>query len=308
MLIEIVARAVHFAHQHSIVHRDLKPANVLLQSSRDAERSVGDSFRSAARLNGATPKITDFGLAKRLEGGNALTATGAILGTPSYMAPEQAGGKKAIGPAADVYSLGAMFYELLTGRPPFRAATQLDTVMQVVNDEPAPPRQLQSKVPRDLETICLKCLQKDPRKRYVSAEALADDLDRYLKDQPILARPVGQLERTWRWCRRNPVVAALLGVVAACVVIAGVLLNSERTQTLGNLKRAEDAEKDLREQLGLTEAAEREKTDKLWESYLDHVGACVSEFIALDRLTAQALETFALHNSHIHGAGNALAI
>jgi WD40 repeat protein/tRNA A-37 threonylcarbamoyl transferase component Bud32 len=258
-LVEVLACAVHFAHQHGIIHRDLKPANVLLQTP--------------AADPSAIPKIADFGLAKRVESPGSMTATGAILGTPSYMAPEQAEGKKAIGPATDVYALGAILYELLTGRPPFRAATMLDTVLQVLNDEPVPPRQLQSRVPRDLETICLKCLQKDPRKRYGSAEALADDLDRCLTDRPILARPVGRLERTWRWCRRNPVVAGLLAVVAGCIVVAGWLLNQERTQTLANLARAEGAEKHLRAQLGLTEAAEQEKTDKLWESYLERARA-----------------------------------
>src|SRR5205807_1148313 len=169
-----------------------------------------------------TPKITDFGLAKKLdavllegEPGAGLTATGAVMGTPSYMAPEQAGGKsKEVGPTCDIYALGAILYEMLTGRPPFKAATALDTLKQVVNDEPAPPTQVQSKVPRDLETICLKCLRKEPEKRYASAADLADELRRFLAGEPIRAKRVGVFERFVKWCRRHPARAALLAVTA----------------------------------------------------------------------------------------------
>src|SRR5262249_42199280 len=150
-----------------------------------------------------TPKLTDFGLAKRLDQEKGQTQSGAVVGTPSYMAPEQAGGKsKAIGPAADVYALGAIFYELLTGRPPFRAATPMETIFKVRTEEPVPPCQLQSRVPRDLQTIALKCLEKDPRKRYSSALDLAEELARFRHDQPIQARPVSRGERFGRWCRR----------------------------------------------------------------------------------------------------------
>jgi formylglycine-generating enzyme required for sulfatase activity len=203
-LVETLARAMQAAHQAHVIHRDLKPANVLLTAD-------------------GTPKITDFGLAKKLDE-VGQTASGAILGTPSYMAPEQAGGKSTqVGPAADIYALGAILYECLTGRPPFKAATPLDTMMQVVQDEPVPPRQLQSGVPADLETICLKCLAKEPNRRYASASALADDLRCYLAGEPVQARPAGHLERTFKWARRRPALAGLLGVTLLALVSLAVL-------------------------------------------------------------------------------------
>src|SRR5436305_3081760 len=178
-LIETLAPAMQAAHAKGIIHRDLKPAIVLLAED-------------------GTPKVTDFGLAKKL-GEAGQTVSGAILGTPSYMAPEQAAGQgRAVGPAADVYALGAVLYECLTGRPPFRAATALDTVMQVVREEPVPPSRLVPRLPRDLETVCLKCLRKDPAHRYPSAAALADDLGRFLDGRPVVARPVPAWERAWR--------------------------------------------------------------------------------------------------------------
>jgi tetratricopeptide (TPR) repeat protein len=199
-LLELLAGAIHFAHERNLIHRDLKPANVLLTAD-------------------GTPKITDFGLAKSLDSGAEATASGEILGTPSYMPPEQADSKgRPIGPAADIYALGAILYELLTGRPPFNAATVLETVAQVIADDPVPPRQLQPRTPRDLETICLKCLRKDPRQRYGSAAELTEDLRRFLHGEPIEARPVGHLERLCRWCLRNPKVAALLAALALVVL------------------------------------------------------------------------------------------
>jgi WD40 repeat protein/tRNA A-37 threonylcarbamoyl transferase component Bud32 len=197
-----VARAVHFAHQHGIIHRDLKPGNILLDAS-------------------GRPHVTDFGLAKRVEGDSRQTQSGAIVGTPSYMPPEQAAARKGLSTAADVYSLGAVFYELLTGRPPFRAETPLDTLLQVLEKEPQAPRSLNPKIPRDLETICLKCLRKDPARRYASAAALAEDLGRFQAGEPIEARRVRIPERVVKWVKRHPVPAALL-VLVVLLTVAGL--------------------------------------------------------------------------------------
>ncbi len=193
-LVETLARAVAAAHQRGIVHRDLKPGNVLLSRPQADASTTGRHDSPAQDLYGIA-KITDFGLAKQLDdesGGSDQTRTGVIVGTPSYMAPEQARGEKnEIGPAADIYALGVILYEMLAGRPPFRASTALETMRQVVSEETLAPSQYQRYVPRDLETIALKCLQKDPRKRYPTALALADDLQRYITGQPIQARSRG---------------------------------------------------------------------------------------------------------------------
>jgi serine/threonine protein kinase/tetratricopeptide (TPR) repeat protein len=203
-ILQLVAEAVQYAHERGIIHRDLKPHNVLLSKQ-------------------GQPKVTDFGLAKRQDGDSSLTATGQILGTPSYMSPEQTKGlPDQIGPATDVYSLGATLYCLLVGRPPFQAATPLETMRQVVEQEPVPPRYLNPAIPRDLETICLKCLQKRPDQRYATCNALASDLARHLRGEPIQARRTGPLGRGLRWCRRNPVGAALAGSFVLLISLASL--------------------------------------------------------------------------------------
>jgi serine/threonine protein kinase/WD40 repeat protein len=274
-LVETLARTIHHAHGHGIIHRDLKPANILLagvrgqgsgvrgQTSGVGSRGAGieiDRAHSTTSLTPdpcpLTPKITDFGLAKLLDAGEAgPTKTGDLLGTPSYMAPEQIEAKTgAIGPAADVYGLGSILYELLTGRPPFNAETAMETLLQVKLMEPVSPSRFQPKLPRDLVTICLRCLHKEPRKRYASALALADDFRRFLDGEPVQARPVSRGEKLWRWCRRKPLVAVLLAsvVLLALFVVVGTPLaafwwREQRDESRRNETRAESA---------------------LWESYL----------------------------------------
>jgi tetratricopeptide (TPR) repeat protein len=219
-LAEVLARTMEAAHQRGIIHRDLKPANILL--SYPCEQRVGsvsDVTPPARLLDDAIPKIADFGLAKRLDGDSSQTQTGTVVGTPSYMAPEQAAGNtRAIGPAADIYALGAILYDLLAGLPPFRAGNPIDTIRQVIERDPIQPRQLEPGIPVDLETICMKCLQKLPSRRYGSAGDLAADLRRYLNNEPILARRTPAWERAWKWGKRRPAIVALLAAGLLAVV------------------------------------------------------------------------------------------
>jgi hypothetical protein len=257
LLVQTLAGPVHAIHRLHIVHRDLKPDNVLLTAD-------------------GTPKVADFGLAKLLDGNQGQTESGAALGTPSYMAPEQAQGqRRLIGPATDVYALGAVLYELLTGRPPFRGETPIDTVFAVIKGEPVPPSRLNPKLPRDLETICLKCLQKDPHRRYASAAALADDLGRFLNGRSVTARPVSAMERAWRWGRRNPGWATALASTAGflLVITVGATLSAawfaeerskaqaaeknalaERQTAVENQQRAEKAEGQAKEEAAIAQA------------------------------------------------------
>jgi WD40 repeat protein len=257
-LAETLARAMHVAHQRGIVHRDLKPANVLVAAD-------------------GTPKITDFGLAKRLDADSSQTRSGTIMGTPSYMAPEQAEGRTLeVGAAADVYALGAILYELLTGRPPFRGSTPVETLLQVVHDEPVPPSRLQPTVPRDLETVCLKCLEKEPAKRYANAIELAEDLRRFQVGEPTLARPVGLAGRLHKWARRNPTVASLsaLAIVLAIAGLSGVSWQLHETSEA--LEREKEARGDAQVKTIEAETAhenEKKKAEEyrqlLYDSQMD---------------------------------------
>jgi serine/threonine protein kinase len=220
-LLATVARAVQHAHEAGVVHRDLKPGNILLSGVSSKEPGLSKDTKSAPDSWLLTPKVTDFGLAKRL-GTDGPTRTGDFLGTPNFTAPEQAAGTTDVGPVADVYSLGAILYQMLTGRPPFVGATPLETLDLVRYAEPVPPSRLRPNVPRDLETIAVCCLQKDPKRRYLSAAALADDLERFANNEPIRARPVGAIEKARKWCRRRPAVAAM--IAAMVLLIASGLI------------------------------------------------------------------------------------
>ena len=242
-IVRVLAVAMADAHSRNIIHRDLKPANVLITED-------------------GVPKITDFGLAKRLESDSGQTRSGTLMGTPNYMAPEQArGDTHAIGPLADVYALGVILYECITGRTPFVGASVVDTLQQVQNHEPVPPSRLQPKVPADLETICLKCLQKEPHKRYESAKELADDLGRFLAGESILARPIGLAERAWRWCKRNPAVAGLLSAVFL-LLVTGTVVSTAMAWRISKEHTAAVAARELAVENAEKERVARERADQ----------------------------------------------
>ena len=236
-LVATIARAVHYAHQHGILHRDVKPSNILVDSA-------------------GTPFVTDFGLAKRVDADRSLTESGALVGTPRYMAPEQAAGRRDLTVAADVYSLGVVLYERLTGRPPFDGESALEILRRVREAEPRRPTSIIQGLNRDLETICLKCLEKEPAKRYGSAETLADDLDRWLRGEPILARPVGQVERVWRWSRRNQTASILLATVVLALLTGTIVSWTFAVRAAAGTERAERAADDAKA------AAAREAEEK----------------------------------------------
>jgi WD40 repeat protein/serine/threonine protein kinase len=281
--VEGLARAVEHAHQHGIVHRDLKPENVLLRDP-EGESPTSGSFgrRPPGELGSAAGKIADFGLAKWLGPQTGLTQSTAIIGSPSYMAPEQASGQaKQVGPAADIYALGAILYEMLTGRPPFRAATVLETLEQVKSLEPLSISRLVAGVPRDIETICLKCLLKEQGQRYPSAAALAEDLRRFQAGEAIRARRTSRPERAWRWCRRNPIVASLAGGIALALVVGTAVSTALAIRADREARRARDEKVQSDRRLYL---AEIHLAEQAWqEGRTDLVPHHLSQAIASKR-------------------------
>jgi serine/threonine protein kinase len=278
-LLRALALAVEHAHQRGIVHRDLKPANVLLQKKGGNHKGTEDTERNRTEDNSSgcsvvsvplwfndfSPRIADFGVAKDLSRQLGQTQTGAIVGTPEYMAPEQASGLvHQVGPAADMYALGAILYQCLTGRPPFQGATILDTLQQVRQQDPVSPSRLQPKVPRDLETICLKCLQKDPARRYASAGDLAEDLRRFLAGEAVLARPTPPWQRACKWAKRRPAAAALVAFTGLGVagLVAGVWLHTVRLGA--QVERAEAGE--------ARALAQQRRADASYEQARDAIG------------------------------------
>ena len=248
-LIESLARAVHHAHTHGVIHRDLKPSNILLGAHDDPAHPLG------------VPKIADFGLAKHLDRAGPLTETGRVMGTPQYMAPEQAAGRtREIGPQTDVYSLGAILYELLTGSPPFESAASLDLMVQVMGSDPVPVRRLAPRVPRDLETIVAKCLEKEPGKRYAGASELADDLLRFREGRPIRARAVHPIERAWKWARRRPLIAGLLAGLMLVTLLGFGGVTAALVYALEGRRKVE-IEREAAQRAGKAEAEARRRAE-----------------------------------------------
>jgi serine/threonine protein kinase len=282
-IVAMLAEGMDCAHQRGIIHRDLKPANVLLAPASGG--GPGGGRPPAEPGANWVPKITDFGLAKRLEGSSGRTSDGSILGTPSYMAPEQAEGRvRELGPASDVYSLGAILYDLLAGRPPFHGETVMDTLQQVIKSDPVPPVQLQPGVPRDLQIIALKCLEKEPRKRYPDAGALARDLRRFLDGRPIEARPTPAWERACKWARRRPTTAALLAVsilALLALAVGGFVFARVEGRRADEAHQLREYAEDQHRQ-ALASAARAREQEALARTALGHYGT-----VLLDLLVSQ---------------------
>ncbi|MEO8271107.1 MAG: serine/threonine-protein kinase, partial [Aureliella sp.] len=289
-LVRQLAESMHYAHLKGIVHRDLKPANILLTASGE-------------------PRIADFGLAKRVRDDDeshspTMTETGQILGTAGYMSPEQASGKsRLVGPSSDVYSLGAVLYALLTSRAPFVGETPSHTIMQVLQNEPISPRKINPSIPRDIETICLKCLEKEPHKRYGTAQLLADDLQRFLEGRPVVARPISRPARVWRWCRRNPLVSALSTAMLLTLLLGsvvstafGVIAGERRDEAIVARNNESDAKQHAQKDRDAAEQARKQaqakERDALQNLYIARLYTLVptfrqGEWGELDRMMAE---------------------
>lgn len=286
-LVETMARTIHFAHQQNVIHRDLKPANILLAHKSNQEAAV-----DSVCLADLVPKITDFGLAVQLSGQDQLTSLGRIVGTPCYMAPEQASGREGwITPLVDVYALGVILYEALVGRPPFASDSDLETLRLVTQEEAVPPSRLQPKLPRDLEVICLKCLEKEPRRRYHSAEGLADDLQRFLRQEPIHARPTSGWEKAAKWMRRHPARTALVSVCVLATLLLGLVVGTY-TYWLKEALTESDQQRQLAEDNAAKANASAEAASKRKQLARQ----------ALDAMTSQVVEDWLLWRPNLEPA------